>query len=76
MNGFESLRFEFIIHNHHHTPAFDLWVVTISAPVPYVPHQDGVFLDLPLSSTASQPFQLLIISVMNGWRRWRLAYGL
>ena len=36
MNGFASLRFEFIIHNHHHTPAFESWVVTISAPVPYV----------------------------------------
>ena len=26
MNGFASLRFEFIIHNRHHTPTFELWV--------------------------------------------------
>ena len=31
MNGCASLRFEFIIHNRHHTPAFELWVVTILA---------------------------------------------
>ena len=35
-NGFARWRFEFIIHNHHHTPAFELWVVTILAPWPYV----------------------------------------
>ena len=38
MNGFASLRFEFIIHNHHHTPAFESWVVTISASGTYVSH--------------------------------------
>ena len=32
MNGFARLRFEFIIHNHHCTPAFELWVATRSAP--------------------------------------------
>eukprot|EP00956_Cyclotella_meneghiniana_P019582 scaffold33699_cov36-Cyclotella_meneghiniana.AAC.1 len=37
------LRFEFIVHNHHHTPAFESRVVTVLAPVvPYVSHQDGL----------------------------------
>eukprot|EP00956_Cyclotella_meneghiniana_P031773 scaffold84702_cov83-Cyclotella_meneghiniana.AAC.1 len=36
-----ELRFEFIIHNQCHTLAFESRVVTISAPVPYVSHQDG-----------------------------------
>ena len=30
MNGVASLRLEFIIHNHHHTSAFESWVVTNS----------------------------------------------
>ena len=38
MNGFASLRFELIIHNHHNTPAFESWVVTISASGTYVSH--------------------------------------
>ena len=76
MNGFASLRFEFITHNHHHTPAFESWVVTILAPVPYVSHQDGVCLDWFKKFTASQPFQCLIISIMNGKRMLRLVYGL
>ena len=44
MNGCARLRFEFIVHNHHHAPAFESRVVTVPAPVPYVSHQDGVFL--------------------------------
>ena len=76
MNGFARLRFEFIIHNQRHTLAFELWVVTISAPVPYVSHQDGVCLEWLKNFTASQSFQCLIISIMNGWRRLRLVYVL
>ena len=72
VNGFVRLRFEFIIHNQRHTTAFESWVVTISAPVLYVSHQDGVCLDLFQNFTASQPFQCLTISIMNGWRRLRL----
>eukprot|EP00956_Cyclotella_meneghiniana_P024318 scaffold48727_cov38-Cyclotella_meneghiniana.AAC.1 len=41
MNGCTRLRFEFIVHNHHHTPAFESRVVTVPATVPYVSHQDG-----------------------------------
>ena len=45
MNGFTRLRYGFIIHNHHRTTTFELWVVKISAQVPYYSHQDCVFLD-------------------------------
>eukprot|EP00956_Cyclotella_meneghiniana_P019584 scaffold33699_cov36-Cyclotella_meneghiniana.AAC.3 len=42
MNDGSRLRFEFIVHNHHHAPAFKSRVVTVPATVPYVSHQDGV----------------------------------
>ena len=45
MDGCARLRSEFIIHNHHHTPAFESWVVARSAPVPCISHQDCVFSD-------------------------------
>ena len=45
MNGCARFRFEFIVQNHHHVPAFESRVVTVLAPVPYVSHQDGVFLN-------------------------------
>ena len=32
MIGFARLRFESVMYNHHHTPSFELWVVTILAP--------------------------------------------
>ena len=57
------------------TPGF--WVVggdITSAPVPYFSHQDGVCLDWFKNITASQPFQHLIISIINGWRWLRLLY--
>ena len=70
MNGLARLRFEFIIHNQRHTLAFESWVVTVLAPVPYVSHQDWVCLDWFKNFTASQPFQCLIISIMNDVRSW------
>ena len=76
MNGFARLRFEFIIHNQCHTPIFESWVVTISVWGPYISHQDGAGLDWFKNFTASQPFQHLIISIMNGWRILRLVYVL
>ena len=72
MNGFARLRLEFIMCNHHHILAFESWVVTISAPVPYVSQQDGVWLVWFKNFTASQPFQCPIICIMNGWRRLTL----
>ena len=33
MNGCARLRFEFIVHNHHHAPAFESRVVTVPATV-------------------------------------------
>ena len=75
-NGFALLRFEFILHNHNHTPTFESWVVTTLPPVPYIPHQDGACLDWFSHFIASQPFQSIIISMMNGWRRLRLVCGL
>ena len=65
MNGFARLRFEFIMYNQHHTPAFELRLVTISAPGPYISHQDGVCFDWFRPFPASQPFQCLIESIMN-----------
>eukprot|EP00956_Cyclotella_meneghiniana_P009392 scaffold12971_cov68-Cyclotella_meneghiniana.AAC.17 len=62
-----ELIFEFAIHNHHYTLAFESWVTTISAPVPHVPHQDEAFFISFKNFTASQPFQHLIISMMNEW---------
>eukprot|EP00956_Cyclotella_meneghiniana_P041422 scaffold226360_cov26-Cyclotella_meneghiniana.AAC.1 len=41
IDGSPRLRLEFIIHNHHTTLAFELWVATILAPEPYVSYQDG-----------------------------------
>ena len=73
MNVFALLRFESIMYIHHHTPAFELWVVTITVEGPYVSHQDGVFLDWLGDFTASQPYQSFIISIMNGWGRLRLS---
>ena len=72
MNGFARLRFEFIIHNQRHTLAFESKVVTILAPVPTVSHQDGVCLNWFNNFTASQPFQCLIIGIMNGFARLRM----
>ena len=76
MNGQARLRFELILYNHHHTPAFQWRVVTISAPGPYTSHQDRVFLDWFRNFTASQPFQSPIISIINGQRRLGLGCGL
>ena len=49
--------------------------LTNSAPSPNVSHQDYVFSGWLKNITASQPFQLLIIGIMNGWIRWRLGVG-
>jgi len=76
MNGFARLRFEFIIHNQRHTPIFESWVTIISVWGPYVSHQDGVCLGWFKDFTASQPFQLLITSIMNGWKRLWLVHVL
>ena len=76
MNGCARMRFDFIMQNHLHNLAFESWVVTLSAPGPYISHQDEVCLDWFKNFTASQPFQLLIMSIMNGWRRLGLVYGL
>ena len=74
LDGFARLRFELIIHNHHQSPAFKSWMATRLAPVPYFSHQDGVCLDWFKNITASQPFQHLTISIINGWRWLRLLY--
>ena len=76
-NGFARSRFEFILHNKSHTPTFESWVVTtLPTPVPYSPFQGGACLDWFSHFIAPQPFQSIIISMMNGWRRLRLACGL
>ena len=38
---------------------------------PYVSHHDGVIMDSFKTLTASQPFQCLIISIMNGFAWFR-----
>ena len=40
----------------------------------YFSHPDCVCTDWFRQFTASQPFQCIIISIMNGWRRWRLEF--
>ena len=62
-----------------HTLTYEMRVVTISAPGPYVyvSHQDGgVCLDQSKNFTAAWPLQSLIRTIMNCWRRLRLVYGL
>ena len=68
---------EIWIHHPQPTPHPYFWVMggdnfSVWVWGPYVSHQDGVCLDWLKDFTASQPFQLLIMSIMNGWRRWRL----
>ena len=68
----ERLRSEFIRYNHHHTPAFESQVVTgLVLQGPYVSHHDGVIMDSFKTLTASQPFQCLNISIMNGFAWFR-----
>ena len=62
--------------NRHHPQLKSRGVVTVLAPVPHVTHQDGVCLDWFMNFTASQPFQCLVISIMNGLRTLRLVYVL
>ena len=75
MNGFASLRFEFIIRKPSPRPGF--WVAGgnnfHSSTQHFTPRL--CVLDWLKNITASQPFQLLIISIMNGWRRLRLVCG-
>ena len=71
MNYCERLRSEFKMYNHHHTPAFEWRVVTGSVQGTYVSHHDGVIMDSFKTFTASQPFQCLIISIMNGFEWFR-----
>ena len=40
----------------------------------YFSNPDWVGADWFRQFTASQPFQYIIISIMNGWRRWRLEF--
>ena len=78
MNGFARLRSEFTMYNLRHTPTFKSWVVMISAQVlPYISHQDRMFsVWFKQLTPASQPFQNIIISIRNDWRRLRLVYVL
>ena len=39
MNGWRKWRLEFILHNGHHTPAFESQVVKVSVPGPYISYQ-------------------------------------
>ena len=64
------------MYYHYHTTAFESRVATKTVEGPYVSDQDGVFLDQFRNLTASQPFQSIIISIMNGWGRLRLGCGL
>ena len=40
----------------------------------YISNPDCVRLEWFRQFTASQPFQYIIISIMDGWRRWRLEF--
>ena len=48
----------------------------VGLPVFHFWHQDSVSFNWFVNFTASQPFQHLIISIMNRWRRLRLVYVL
>ena len=70
---------EIWIHHPHPMPHPDFWVTggdNFGSSIPYVSYQDGVCFDWFVNVTASQPFQCLIISILNGWRRLRLVYVL
>ena len=51
-----------------------LWVVTITVEGAYLSHQDGVTLDWFRPFTTSQPFQCLLIGIMNGFARLRFEF--
>ena len=59
------------MYYRHHTTAFEPRVTTKTVEGPYVSDQDGVFLDQFRNVTASQPFQSIIVSIMNGTARLR-----
>ena len=68
---------EIWIHHAQPSPLPGFWVVggdKIGSRVPYFSHQDGVCLDWFKNITASQPFQHLSWSIINGWRWLRLLY--
>ena len=75
MNGWRRWRLEFILHNRHHTPAFESLVMKILVHGPYISYQDRACRDWFSHFTASQPFQSLFTSIMNGLTWLRLVYG-
>ena len=66
MNGWRRWRLEFILQNRPHTPAFESPVMKISVPGPYISYQPWACAEWFSHFTASQPFQSLFISMMNG----------
>ena len=74
MNGWRRWRLEFTLHNHHHTLLFESQRVKILALGPYVSHQVWACTDWISHFISAQPFQSLIISIMNDCTRLRLVY--
>ena len=70
MNGCARLRFEFILQNRHHTPAFESPVVKIMVHGPYDSHQQWVFAEWFSQFTASQPLKSLFIGMINVRHGW------
>ena len=66
MNGWRRWRLEFILQNRPHTPAFESPVVKVSVPGPYISHQHWACTEWFSHFAASQPYQSLFISMMNG----------
>ena len=75
MNGWRRWTLEFILHHHHRTLAFESWVMKILVHGPYISYQDRAGRDWFSHFTASQPFQSLFISILNGLTWLRLVYG-
>ena len=84
-HGCAKLRFEFIIHYHHHT-LMDLesWVTTTLAPVPHFSHQDarwsmfGLILQFHSISTLPTFYYKYnkSLNVENGTGTWALKWSL
>ena len=66
MNGWRRWRLEFILHNCHHTLAFESRVMKILVHGPSISYQDRACADWFSHFAASQPFQSLFISMMKG----------
>eukprot|EP00956_Cyclotella_meneghiniana_P027778 scaffold63107_cov81-Cyclotella_meneghiniana.AAC.8 len=53
MNGFARLRFDFIIHNHHRTLAFELWMATSTCQLRLATGYNWHSLVIAASSTSA-----------------------